>query len=114
MANPASCYQAEPGGAALAVDLFPEMAAVAGLRKPDGSMDQRAFMKAVMLFSENTLDKLIEVVYNALLRAHPTLTREQFNDMPIAPMELFGALEVISAAVGLLTRTDKVAAPGEA
>lgn len=98
----------------LLIDLFPEMQAAASLKDAKGDVDQAAFMKAVMLFSENTLDKLINVVYTSLLRGHPALTREQFDNMAISPVELFAALDVVVEAVGLLARKKEVAAPGEA
>jgi hypothetical protein len=49
-------------------------------------------------------DRLTDVVYFALTRAHPQLSRAEFDDMPIDTTELFAALSVIASQAGLLRR----------
>lgn len=53
---------------------------------------------------------LIRVVYTALTRAHKELTLAEFEDMPIASLELLDAFYVVSQQTGVL----KAATPGEA
>lgn len=48
-----------------------------------------------------TYDRLAEIVYTALTRANPALSREAFDDLPIGTAELIGALNPIARAAGL-------------
>jgi hypothetical protein len=52
-------------------------------------------------------DEAIVVVHAALTRAHPSLTREEFEDWPVSARELMAALPVIAQQTGLFV-------PGEA
>ena len=47
-------------------------------------------------------DRLADIAFHALTRAHPDLRREDFDDMPVDTAELFGALSVIALQAGLL------------
>ena len=49
-----------------------------------------------------TYDRLMDVAYYALSRAHPELSRSDFDDLPIDTAELIGALGVIACQAGLL------------
>ena len=49
-------------------------------------------------------DLLLDIVFAALTRAHPTVTREDFEDWPVPAHELLDALPVVAAQTGLLKR----------
>ena len=55
-------------------------------------------------------DKLQEICYQALRRAHPEFTRDQFLDMPVSLPELIAAFPIIAQQTGVFARV----APGEA
>ena len=59
--------------------------------------------------SSERLLPLAEVLWHGLCRAHPTLTREEFFDLPITIAELVAALPVVIEQAG----GKRVAAPGE-
>jgi hypothetical protein len=44
------------------------------------------------LLSEDSFESIIDVVHVGLTRAYPTLTREDFLDLPISTVELIGAV----------------------
>ncbi len=45
--------------------------------------------------SDDGFDSIIDVVHVGLTRAYPTLSREEFLDLPISTSELIGALAVV-------------------
>ncbi|HWE05186.1 MAG TPA: hypothetical protein VG274_00670 [Rhizomicrobium sp.] len=45
---------------------------------------------------------LLDIVFAALTRAHPSMTREEFDDWPIATWELVESIPVIARQTGLL------------
>ncbi|HEY2446248.1 MAG TPA: hypothetical protein VGI20_10975 [Rhizomicrobium sp.] len=49
-------------------------------------------------------ESLLDIVFAALTRAHPWITREEFEDWPIASFELVDAIPVIAKQTGFLTR----------
>ncbi len=51
-----------------------------------------------------TYDDLSVVVYTALTRANPALTREEFDNMPVDTMEMVAALTCIGQQAGLLRK----------
>jgi hypothetical protein len=53
-----------------------------------------------------TYDRLTDIVFHALTRAHPELTRADFDDMAIDTAELFAAVNVIARQAGLLKPVD--------
>ncbi|HEY5046932.1 MAG TPA: hypothetical protein VII49_02800 [Rhizomicrobium sp.] len=53
-------------------------------------------------FDTATHDRLTEIAWQALTRAHPELTRATFDEMPIGVFELIGALATIAHQAGLL------------
>lgn len=55
----------------------------------------------------SSMDALGDVCYWALKRAHPDMTRDEFDDMPISVLEMALALKVVSQQTGLI----KEAAP---
>lgn len=72
---------------------------------------------ALASIDEKMFDDLANIVYFALTRAHPTLEREEFDDMPIGMLDMAMCLfPVIAHASGLVSKDDKKldAKPGEA
>jgi len=55
-------------------------------------------------------EALQEIAFQAIRRAHPELTREQFLDLPVTLPELVAAFPVIAQQTGVFER----ASPGEA
>jgi hypothetical protein len=47
-------------------------------------------------------ETLLDIVFAALTRAHPSITREEFEDWPIATWELVESIPVIAKQTGLL------------
>jgi hypothetical protein len=60
-------------------------------------------------------DTLVEITYVALTQAHPTLTREEFEELPIGMVEMVAAIGTIMEQ-SKLYRAPKAGetAPGEA
>jgi hypothetical protein len=56
-------------------------------------------------------DNVAEAVFWALTRAHPQLTRSQFDDLPIGVLELIDAIGTIAGQTGMMKRGDPSAAP---
>jgi hypothetical protein len=66
-------------------------------------------------FSGPQYDALLSIVHTAITRAQPTLTMDEFIDRDCELSELMAALDVISAATGLIKRAPAGAPPsGEA
>lgn len=55
-------------------------------------------------------DSLIEIAFQAIRKASPEITRDQFLDLPITLPELIGAFSVIAQQTGVFQR----GVPGEA
>ena len=47
-------------------------------------------------------ERLLDIVFVALTRAHPAITREEFEDWPIATWELVESIPVIARQTGFL------------
>lgn len=47
-------------------------------------------------------DRLTEVAFTALTRAHPALARTEFDDLPIDTFELIAAVRTIALQAGLI------------
>jgi hypothetical protein len=62
--------------------------------------------------TDDDLGVLYDIAYIALTRAHPELTRDEFDDLPVTISELMNAIVVIGEAAGLEVR--KVQPEGEA
>ncbi|MES2055823.1 MAG: hypothetical protein V4564_07795 [Pseudomonadota bacterium] len=62
--------------------------------------------------SEEDLDDLADAAFVGLTRAHPTLSRAEFEDMTATPLDLVGAASVILFQTGMWVR--KGTASGEA
>lgn len=71
--------------------------------------DQAAMVQAMASFDEAAFEKLADIVFNALRRAHPNMGRGEFENMPITVTELFMAIPVVFKQVGFL----KVAKAGD-
>src|SRR5262247_3158959 len=56
-------------------------------------------------------DNVADAVFWALTRAHPQLTRAQFDEMPIGTLELIDAIGTVAQQTGMMKRGDPSAAP---
>lgn len=61
-------------------------------------------------FGPAQYEALQEIAFQALRRAHPELTRDQFLDLPVTLPELVAAFAVIAQQTGVFERAE----PGEA
>jgi hypothetical protein len=70
----------------------------------------------VMKLSTADYEQMVEIVYQGLTRANPTLTREEFLDLPATDMEIFQAFLVVRAQSGLFVTkpASEARPPGEA
>lgn len=97
---------------ALVKTLAPMLAASAVL-KANPDVDPFALIQHFAL-SEEQMDMLGDVVYIALTRAHRTLSRDDFLDMPVGLKELAMAFPVIMKQCGFLKPVSEVALGEEA
>lgn len=58
-------------------------------------------------------DDLSLIVFYGLKRAHPNLTRDQFDDTPLSIRDLMVAVTVVSQQTGIMKKEDGSAAVGE-
>ena len=58
---------------------------------------------------EGRYDLLLDIVFAALTRTHPQITRTEFDDWPVATHELLAALPVIAQQTGLTREARKPA-----
>ena len=69
---------------------------------------------ALDALTEEAIEELGTVVYVALTRGHPDMTRAEFDDMPIGVLEILAAFPVVAAQTGLFvwerTETNGVSA----
>lgn len=56
-------------------------------------------------------DLVSDALYWSLTRAHPTLTRQQFDDMPIGMIEMVDAMGIIAQQTGMMRKVDPSAGP---
>jgi hypothetical protein len=59
------------------------------------------------------MQTLYDMTYWALKRAHRTLTREEFNQMPVTAKEVLSNISVITEQTGLFTPSTGDKKPGE-
>lgn len=64
-----------------------------------GMFDLKAFAKAI---DEQTYRDLVTIAYTAVTRAHPEMTRAEFDEMPIGTMELILSVLVIAQQTGVI------------
>jgi hypothetical protein len=70
--------------------------------------------QAALRLQAKEYDALLLIAYTALTRAHPQLTREAFDEMPITLPELIGAFETIARQTGLFVKREATeGTPGE-
>jgi hypothetical protein len=63
--------------------------------------DVTGFAQLARYLDTQTYDRITEIAFMALTRAHPALTRAEFDDMSVDTAELLGALNPIARAAGL-------------
>jgi hypothetical protein len=66
-----------------------------------------------MKLTTQQYDDLSEIIWVALTRATPTLTKDDFLDMPIDLMELIAAMDIVAQQCGVMKRAGGTK-PGEA
>lgn len=71
---------------------------------------QKQLIRVISGLDETAFADLELVVFTALTRAHPKLTKAQFDDMEAAATDLFAALPIIIKQCGMF----RPALPGEA
>jgi hypothetical protein len=87
-----------------------EKGADAVLRKRIWAMTDFSFEMAHALEPE-FFDTICDALYWALTRAHPQLTRQQFDDMPIGMLEMIDAIGMVAQQTGMMKRVDPSAGP---
>lgn len=70
---------------------------------------QKDRIAALVKLGEKEYDALIEISYQAIKRAQPEWTRDQFLDLPVTLPELIAAFPVIAQQTGVFKRGE----PGE-
>jgi hypothetical protein len=56
-------------------------------------------------------DTVCDALYWALTRAHPQLTRQQFDDMPMGMLEMIDCIGVVAQQTGMMKRVEPSAGP---
>jgi hypothetical protein len=57
------------------------------------------------------IDTVAAAVYGALTRAHPALTRAEFDDMPIGLIEMIDAIGVVAQQTGMMRKVEPESGP---
>jgi hypothetical protein len=65
----------------------------------------------VALSDTEFFDLLSDAVFWALKRAHPQMARDEFDDMPIATLDMIDAVGTIAQQTGMMRKTDPSADP---
>jgi len=81
------------------LDVLPKI--VAARERANGQKDTGSLAQLALYLNTAAYDKLTDIVFHALGRAHPDLKREDFDDMPVETAELFAAMIVIAHQAGL-------------
>lgn len=86
-----------------------------GLTALQAGADWRQYAAALAQVDNQTIEALTEMVFWSLTRAHPKLTRAEFDDMEVGLRELIDAIPVIVDATGLVKQEKggEVAPEGE-
>jgi hypothetical protein len=58
-------------------------------------------------------DNALSAIFNALLRAHPDITRAEFDELEITAPEVNGSFVVIAIATGLFTERGEPSGPSQ-
>jgi hypothetical protein len=64
------------------------------------------FAQLARYLDTETYDRLSDIVFTALTRATPDLSRAEFDDMPIDTLELIAAVHIVARQAGLLKQTE--------
>ena len=86
------------------LEVVPKIVQMRAPADPSGQVGDPA--RPTQQLDTPTYDRLADIVFHALTRAHPELTRAAFDDMPIDTAELFAAINVIARQAGLLKPAD--------
>jgi hypothetical protein len=71
------------------------------MRARGEAADATGFAQLARYLDTQTYDRLTEITFMALTRAHPALTRAEFDDMCVDTAEILAALNPIARAAGL-------------
>ena len=87
--------------------VIPSFVGLSALQAGGASWDAMASQLAHI--DQTTIDALTDMVYWSLTRAHPSLTRDEFDNMEVTLKELVEAIPVVVDATGLMEKK----APGD-
>lgn len=59
--------------------------------------------------SQEAMDSMLNVIYVGMTRAHPELTREEFDEMELPMEDQMNAFGVVSLQTGMLAKADRSA-----
>lgn len=74
----------------------------------DAAGETGSFAQLARYLDTEAYDRLTEVAYAALTRAHPALSRAEFDEFPIDTLELIAAVRVIALQAGLIRRNEGI------
>lgn len=88
---------------------------------PGDDADQRAVAvstgERVMKLPNDQFGKMLDIVFHGLTRAHPALTKEEFDDWALADADVFAAFLIVRKQSGIYVEvksgTKKAPTPGE-
>jgi hypothetical protein len=86
-------------------DLLAQLGSDAALRKRIWEITDFSFEMAQDL-EPAVFDIIADAIYWALTRAHPQLTRAQFDDLPIGMLEMIDAIGIVAQQTGMMKRAD--------
>lgn len=79
------------------------------------TLDLEESIAIMSAMDTSLLDSITNIVYTALTRAHPMLTREEFDEWPLPLSEQLKAIDVIAKQTGMMKQKAAGADPlGEA
>jgi hypothetical protein len=91
-------------------DAVAQKGADAVLRQRIWAMTDFSFEMAQSLEPE-FFDTVCNALYWSLTRAHPQLTRQQFDDMPMGMLEMIDCIGVVAQQTGMMKRVEPSAGP---
>jgi hypothetical protein len=75
-----------------------------GQQEPKSVADM---VKLSELLDNGGIDSIYTIIFNSLLKGHPKLTKEEFEDMPIGTFEMIDSLMVIGRQTGVMRSASK-------
>lgn len=84
----------------------------AGLENKAGDGQAQALGDCIISLTNEQFGKLLHVVHQGLTRAHPDLTREEFDEIAMTPFEALIAFLIVRRQIIAPMEYSKVAANG--